>query len=226
MKSMKLAGWMVPAMALLLAACGGQSADEAAVEAPVVEEETTQMLDAPPPPPEALAPPSSQFEAGGEGDSRPAEVRVLTRLMPTAGHSAGGDVVLQGSADGIHITGRLEGVEPNRSYAFHIHEIGDCSAEDGSSAGPHFNPHDQPHGEPGSGASHAGDMLNLEADENGLLRVDRWATGATLGDGSETDAMGRALILHAGPDDYSSQPAGDAGARIACGVINDAELPR
>ena len=105
----------------------------------------------------------------------------------------------------------------------HIHQNGDCSAPDGSSAGDHFNPTGAPHGNPtgdDAGAQHhAGDMPNVTADDKGNARVDLRVQGVTLGDGGENDVLGKAVIVHADADDYSSQPSGNAGARIACGVI-------
>lgn len=159
-----------------------------------------------PPPPPPPAPPA-------------VPVTAHVTLAPTEGNSASGHLMLSATDAGVRISGAISGVEADGTHAFHIHETGDCSAPDATSAGPHFNPHAQPHGHPGEGEHHVGDMLNLVADADGVLQVDRVATGATLGDGGATDVLGRAIILHAAADDYQSQPAGDAGARIACGVI-------
>ncbi len=100
-----------------------------------------------------------------------------------------------------------------------MHEKGDCSAVDASSAGGHFNPAAQPHGRAGGGAHHAGDMDNLQANAEGVVHVDVRLRGVTLGGGAANDIAGRALVVHANADDYHSQPAGNAGARVACGVI-------
>jgi len=102
---------------------------------------------------------------------------------------------------------------------FHIHERGDCSAVDASSAGNHFNPSGAAHGRAGTGKHHLGDMDNLRADAQGRANVDIHLKGVTLGGGAATDIAGRALVVHANADDYRSQPAGNAGVRIACGVI-------
>ncbi len=141
-------------------------------------------------------------------------------LAPTEGNAARGHLMLTPGPEGVHIVGRITEVAAGGTHGFHVHEIGDCSAPDASSAGPHFNPHGQAHGHPGEGERHAGDMLNIVADAQGVLTVDVWATDATLGDGSATDIVGRALVLHANADDYATQPAGDSGPRIACGVIS------
>ena len=121
--------------------------------------------------------------------------------------------------NGVHLRGEIGGLARNSTHAIHIHEKGDCSAADASSAGPHFNPGASMHGKVGTGAHHAGDMDNIVANSEGVARVDVHATGVTLGGGASNDVAGRAVIVHAAPDDYVSQPAGNAGARVACGVI-------
>ena len=121
--------------------------------------------------------------------------------------------------DGVHITGEVGGLKPGDSRGFHIHEKGDCSAADATSAGGHFNPGAQPHGRAGQGAHHAGDADNLVADGKGVAKVNVHQSGVTLGGGAANDIAGRAVIVHAKADDYTSQPTGDAGGRIACGVI-------
>ncbi|HEY0504119.1 MAG TPA: superoxide dismutase family protein [Lysobacter sp.] len=121
--------------------------------------------------------------------------------------------------DGVHLTGEVGGLAPNSTHAIHIHEKGDCSAADASSAGGHFNPAGAPHGKVDSGAHHGGDMNNIVADAEGVARVDVHASGVTLGGGAANDVAGRAVIVHAAPDDYKTQPTGNAGGRIACGII-------
>lgn len=158
----------------------------------------------PPVPPEPPAPPAATASA---------------ELAPTEGNAASGTLTLTAEADGVRITGSLAGVAPGGTHGFHVHETGDCSAPDASSAGPHFNPGGHPHGHPGQGEHHAGDMPNLVADDAGALAVDVVVPGVTLGDGGATDVLGRAVVLHAKADDYATQPAGDSGPRIACGVM-------
>ena len=121
--------------------------------------------------------------------------------------------------DGVHLRGEIGGLAPYSTHAIHIHERGDCSAADASSAGAHFNPAASPHGKAGTAAHHAGDMDNVVANAQGVARVDAHARGVTLGGGAANDVLGRALVVHASADDYTSQPAGNAGARLACGVI-------
>lgn len=99
-------------------------------------------------------------------------------------------------------------------HGFHIHEVGDCSAPDGSSAKGHYNPSGSKHGHAGQGEHHAGDIPNLKADAAGVVRQSVELHGVML-----KDLVGRSVVIHADPDDYTSQPAGNSGKRIACGVI-------
>lgn len=143
----------------------------------------------------------------------------IANLASASGSLVSGRLTLVPMGDGVHIRGELGGFRPGGSHGFHIHETGDCSAADASSAGGHFNPGAQPHGRAGQGAHHAGDADNLVADARGVARVDVHVRGVRLGGGSAVDILGRALVAHAVADDYRSQPAGNAGARVACGVI-------
>ncbi|TCT25117.1 superoxide dismutase family protein [Thermomonas haemolytica] len=165
----------------------------------------------------ASAPPPAPLPtaAATSGSAREA----VTNLAAASGSLVSGRLVLVPMGDGVHLTGEIGGLPPGSSHGFHIHEKGDCSAADASSAGGHFNPDAQPHGRAGHGAHHAGDADNLVADANGVARVDVHVAGVSLGTGAANDIAGRAIIVHAAPDDYRSQPAGNAGARIACGVI-------
>jgi len=141
-------------------------------------------------------------------------------IAPTGNHAAQGvkgELILAQDADGVRVTGSISGLGADSEHGFHVHEKGDCSAPDGSSAGGHFNPTAQPHGNPHGEHHHAGDIPNLKAGADGVAKVDATLHGAKL-DG-EHGLVGRAFVVHADPDDYASQPAGNSGARIACGVI-------
>ena len=155
------------------------------------------------------AAPSAQSTAG----------QAVANLASASGSLVSGKVTLTPMADGVHLTGIVGGLPANSTHGFHIHEKGDCSAADASSAGPHFNPSAAPHGKAESGAHHAGDMDNVVANAEGVVNLDVHVSGVTLGGGAANDIAGRALVVHAAPDDYTSQPAGNAGARVACGVI-------
>lgn len=140
-------------------------------------------------------------------------------LSAASGSLASGQLKLMPMGDGVHITGTIGGLKPNGTHAFHIHEKGDCSAADASSAGGHFNPTSQPHGRASAPRHHAGDSDNLVANAEGTATVNAHFNGVALGGGASNDVAGKAIVVHADPDDYTSQPAGNAGSRIACGVI-------
>lgn len=119
----------------------------------------------------------------------------------------------------VTFTANLSGLQPG-VHAIHLHEKSDCSAPDGSSAGGHWNPTFKKHGKWESGEYHKGDIGNFTADANGngtiTLTTDEWCIGC--GD-STKDILGKGLIVHQGPDDFVSQPAGNAGARVACSAV-------
>ncbi len=140
-------------------------------------------------------------------------------LAPASGSLVSGRVTLRPMTDGVHLTGTVGGFLPNSVHAIHVHEKGDCTAADASSAGGHFNPMGQPHGRANTPAHHAGDMDNIAANAQGQVNLDIHLAGVTLGGGAANDIADRALVVHAAADDYTSQPAGNAGARVACAVI-------
>jgi superoxide dismutase, Cu-Zn family len=140
-------------------------------------------------------------------------------LTPASGTLVSGRLRLIAQADGVYISGEIGGLGRERTHAMHLHEIGDCSAADASSAGGHFNPTGAAHGRAGYGAHHLGDMDNLVTNAAGVAKVDLHLRGVMLGGGGPNDIIRRAVVVHANADDYSSQPAGNAGTRIACGVV-------
>ena len=159
----------------------------------------------------SLAPGCASFK----GDPQPG---TTVQLEPRSGSKVKGTLVLREQKDGVLISGEISGLMLNKTHGFHVHEKGDCSAPDASSAGPHFNPTGAPHGKAWSGPHHAGDMPNIETDNWGVAQVSILLEGAMLAPGPSSIA-GRAIVVHRDPDDYSTQPAGNAGPRIACGVI-------
>jgi Cu-Zn family superoxide dismutase len=154
--------------------------------------------------------------AAATADTQPP--RHHAELAPTQGNRASGRIELIPTDGLLTLTGSISGLEPNSEHGFHIHENGDCSAPDASSAGGHFNPTSKAHGKPGSASHHAGDIPNLTADAQGTAQVNAQLEGVTAG-GGPTSLLGKAIVVHAKADDYKSQPAGNSGARIACGVI-------
>ena len=141
------------------------------------------------------------------------------RLEPTKGNNAGGTVTFTQRGDKVFVSANLRGLKPNAEHGFHVHEKGDCSSGDGMSAGGHYNPASKQHGDYRQGGDrHAGDMPNVRADGEGNASVRFETSGLTIGGGA-ADIVGKGLIVHRDPDDYKSQPAGNAGPRVACAVI-------
>ena len=133
-------------------------------------------------------------------------------LGPASGSAASGAVLVRAlPGGGVHLDVKVSGLSAGL-HGFHVHEVGDCSATDASSAKGHFNPTGKPHG------SHAGDLPDLKADASGNAVLSADVPGLTLDD-SVMSIMGRAFVVHADPDDHVSQPAGNSGKRVACGVI-------
>lgn len=191
---------LASSLALALAACGGQPAatDDAAT------------------------PPATPSETATTAAPEAATAGAVAILSATEGNAVTGELGFTAVDGGVAITGQVNGLPPGGEHGFHVHEVGDCSAPDGTSAGGHFNPLGVAHGRVGGAEHHVGDTDNLVADDTGVATVDARLDGATLGDGAPTDVLGRGVIVHADPDDYASQPTGNAGARLACGVIEQA----
>ncbi|HEX2197201.1 MAG TPA: superoxide dismutase family protein [Burkholderiales bacterium] len=144
--------------------------------------------------------------------------RATASLQPTQGNKTFGEATFeQVGADRVRVVVFAQNLKPGGEHGFHIHEAGDCSAPDAESAKGHFNPANRPHGMPGR-QSHAGDLPMLKAAKNGRAKLDHVLEGVTLAAGP-TSIVGRGIVIHADPDDFKSQPAGNSGARIACGVI-------
>jgi Cu-Zn family superoxide dismutase len=146
--------------------------------------------------------------------------KAVAVLHPTKGNSVRGIVTFTKEKGGIRVVADLEGLTPGK-HGFHIHEYGDCSAPDGTSAGGHFNPEGKPHGAPTSKNRHVGDLGNITANAEGKAHYD-W-TDPVISFAGTRSVVGRAIIVHAGEDDLKSQPTGNAGPRIACGVIGIAK---
>ena len=148
----------------------------------------------------------------------PEPVLATAGLNPTKGNKTRGEATFEQVGDKVNVIIFVEGLVPGREHGLHIHEKGDCSSGDGMSAGGHFNPHGKPHGHPASGERHAGDLPALVANKQGRANIRVGMDIITLHPGP-ANIIGRAVIVHADPDDYATQPTGNAGARLACGVI-------
>ena len=145
-------------------------------------------------------------------------LRATAALQPTKGSKAFGEATFEEVGGKVRAIVFAQGLKANAEHGFHIHEAGDCSSGDGMSAKGHFNPHGKPHGDPKSPERHAGDLPALKAGKDGRARLDVTMDIITVRPGPAS-IIGRGLIIHADPDDYQTQPTGNAGARIACGVI-------
>lgn len=150
--------------------------------------------------------------------STPGGPRAVAQLQSTTGNTATGTISFTQAGDKVIVAGEVRGLKPNAEHGFHVHEKGDCSSGDGLSAGGHFNPNGKSHGQHAMGAHHAGDLPSLKADASGVARVNFVSTSVTVGSGA-SDIIGRGLIVHLDPDDYKTQPTGNAGPRLACAVI-------
>ncbi len=150
--------------------------------------------------------------------STPSGPVATAKLEPTRGNTATGTLRFVQAGDVVRVSGEIRGLKPGAEMGFHIHEKGDCSSGDGMSAGGHFNPGGQQHGHFGHGAHHAGDLPSLRADANGVASVNFESRTFSVGSGA-ADIVGRGLIVHRDPDDYTTQPTGNSGPRLACAVI-------
>ena len=142
--------------------------------------------------------------------------RAIAVLDPTKGSSVHGVVTFETVEKGVHVVANVSGLKPGK-HGFHVHEFGDCSSDSSLAAGGHFNPGGMRHGAPDSEMRHAGDMGNLTADDSGNAHLDYIDPMISLqGDHS---IVGHGVIVHEKEDDLATQPTGNSGARIGCGVI-------
>jgi Cu-Zn family superoxide dismutase len=182
---------------LVLVGCGGkeEAAEPAAAE------------------PEAMAEPMAT-------EAESASLHAMAALQSKEGFTVSGSLHFEQSADGgpVTIVAEIQGA-PAGSRGLHIHEAGDCSSADFKSAGGHFNPAGVAHAGPADAERHSGDLGNIEIGEDGSGTLTLTSDIVTLTAGEPTSIVGLGVILHEGTDDLVSQPTGDAGGRIGCGVI-------
>jgi len=145
-------------------------------------------------------------------------LRATAQLQPTKGNKTFGEATFEQVGDKVHVVVYVQGLKPGQEHGLHIHEAGDCSSGDGMSAKGHFNPFGKPHAHHGTPERHAGDLPALKAGKDGRAKVDVMLDVIAIAAGPAS-IVGRGLIVHADPDDFRTQPTGNAGARIACGVI-------
>jgi Cu-Zn family superoxide dismutase len=150
---------------------------------------------------------------GGDGDGTPSQAEASVRGYADSGIT--GTVQFTEEGDSLVVSGSIIGLVPGQAYGIHVHMVGDCSAPD--SSGPHFHA-DETHGNPFGDVKHRGDLPNVQTDANGVGHLS-FATDDLSLDPGDRSIIGRSVVMHALPDDYVSQPAGNSGERIACGVI-------
>jgi superoxide dismutase, Cu-Zn family len=146
---------------------------------------------------------------------------LIAVIHPTEGSEVEGIVTFSKNGNNVDVSSTVTGLNPESMHGFHIHEYGDCSASDGTSAGGHYYPKNMPHGAPTDASRHMGDMGNLVSNEEGVAILEYTDNVIEL-EGLDT-ILGRGIIVHAGEDDLETQPTGNAGARIGCGVIGVAQ---
>jgi Cu-Zn family superoxide dismutase len=142
--------------------------------------------------------------------------QAIANLAPTKGYDVSGTVKFTRVKGGIKIVADVEGLTPGK-HGFHVHENGDCTSDDASSAGPHFNPDGVKHGGPNDPVRHVGDMGNLDAGNDGKAHYE-WVDSLMTFEGPH-NIIGRSVIVHGNADDFKTQPSGNSGPRVACGII-------
>ena len=145
--------------------------------------------------------------------------KATVKLESKSGSKVTGMITFTKSGDDVEVTGDIQNLAPGK-HGFHIHDKGDCSAADASSAGGHFNPTKQHHGGPMTAEHHTGDLGNIEADKSGTAHI-QWKGKMSL-TGADS-IIGKSAVVHEKEDDLKTDPAGNSGARIACGVIEAAK---
>ena len=148
--------------------------------------------------------------------------RASAQLQPTTGNPTSGSVNFVQAGNKVLVSGEVRGLKPNAEHGFHVHEKGDCSSGDGMSTGGHYNPGGKPHGAHGAGEHHTGDLPSLKADRYGVAAFSFVSRSISVA-GPTNDITGKGLIVHRDPDDYKTQPTGNAGPRLACAVITAAK---
>lgn len=150
--------------------------------------------------------------------STPPGPSAVADLAPTKGNAVAGRITFTQVGNVVRVAGEVRGLAPNKEHGFHVHDKGDCSSGDGMSTGGHFNPTGKPHGAHHHDEHHAGDLVSLRANSEGVARVAFDSSTISVAEGASA-VTGRGLIVHRDPDDYKTQPTGNSGPRVACAVI-------
>lgn len=195
-----------------LAGCGGKASEPPAAPEPPAPE-------APPPAEPAPAPEAAPPAEASAAEAAPAAPRTIeVKLEPKSNSKLSGTATLTETDGGVRVVLQVEGISPG-DHGAHVHEKGDCSAPDGSSAGGHFNPAGHQHGLPAVEQRHLGDLGNITIGKDGKGTHEITVPGANLKPDDPNSYVGKAIIVHEKKDD-GGQPVGNAGGRIGCGVIN------
>ncbi len=157
---------------------------------------------------------------GASAQAADETTKAIAVLGAASGSSVAGTVTFTSGSDGVKVVADITGLKPGK-HGFHIHEFGDCSAADGKSAGGHYNPTKHEHGAPDVENRHVGDLGNIEADASGKAHLEM--TDKMLKLSGDNSIIGYGVIVHEKVDDLKTQPTGDAGGRVACGVIGVAK---
>jgi superoxide dismutase, Cu-Zn family len=235
--TIRATGWTILCLLVALAAAGPACKKEQ--KAPEGEDKAASSPESPPgeapqSPPPGEAPPgeTAPGAAGGDAGAAPDEAAkadeaakggegsagmAAAEMKPASKSKVSGTVTFSDKDGKVEVAIDLKGLKPGE-HGFHIHEKGDCSSPDAKSAGDHFNPDQKKHGAPDAPEHHAGDFGNLTADKDGNVKTTMTIDFVTLGEGPNS-AVGKAVIVHEKKDDLKTQPTGDAGGRIACGVV-------
>lgn len=187
-------------VALLLAACGGDNDAETAA-APAIDSAAA-----------ALTGDTVRDTTRAEGDTA---ITASATVRDSAGRELG-RVTVTPEADGFRLAGDITGLPPG-DHGFHVHAVGQCQPPF-ESAGPHWNPTNRQHGTQNPNGPHVGDLTSLTVGSDGIGNVNALITGHTMA--QLLDADGASVVVHASADDYRTDPSGNSGARIACGVIS------
>ena len=158
------------------------------------------------------------LSAGGCQYFRGAPGSALAELQPTLGHAVAGRIEFLQVGERVRVHAVVTGLAPGSEHGLHVHEVGDCSAPDAASAKGHFNPFGKPHAHYTAPERHAGDLPPLRADARGRAEFEV-VLGIMSLTGGPANIVGRSVVVHANADDFRTLPAGNSGARIACGVI-------
>ncbi len=167
-------------------------------------------------------------EAAEETQAEETQPKAQLKAMATMNSASGSSVTgvatfTQVGDETVNMSLEVQGLTPGE-HALHLHQNGDCSAPDASSAGGHWNPTGMDHGKRGEGQFHAGDVINLVADAEGKVSWSQDITGWTIGGNDTTNILNKGIIIHEKVDDFKTQPTGAAGGRVACGVITESNM--